>query len=57
MFHGLLKQNWIGRLSETELSMEDIHHHVRQFVHGTKNYRTGTVLDRERSGRTRTSIV
>ena len=38
VYHGLLKPNRICRLSETsELSMEDIHRHVHQFVHGTRN--------------------
>ena len=38
MYHGSLKQNRIGRLSETtELSMEEIHRHVRQFVRCTRN--------------------
>lgn len=36
--HGLLKRNQIGKLSETtELSMEEIHHDVRQFLYGTRN--------------------
>ena len=38
MYHGLLKPNRIYRFSETsELSMEEIHRHVYQFVHGTRN--------------------
>ena len=31
-------ENWICRLSKTsELSMEEIHRHIHQFVHGTRN--------------------
>ena len=38
VYHGLLKPNRICRLSETsELSVEEIHRHVHQFVHGTRN--------------------
>ena len=38
MYAGLLKQNRTFRLSEgTRLSMENIHHHVHQFVDGTRN--------------------
>ena len=38
VYHGLLKPNQICRLSETsELSIEEIHRHVYQFVHGTRN--------------------
>ena len=38
MRHGLLKSNRICRLSETqELSMEEIHRHVQEFVHGARN--------------------
>ena len=34
----LLRQNRMFRLSEnTELSMEEIHHHVLQFIGGTRN--------------------
>jgi len=44
------------RLNETtELSMEEIHHPVLPFVHGTRNLWRRTVLDKERSGRPRTS--
>ena len=35
---GLLRQNRMFRLSKnTELSMEEIHHHVLQFINGAKN--------------------
>ena len=55
--HGLLKPNRICRLSETsEPSMEEIHSHDHQFVHGTRNFmETGTVFDKGKSGRPRTS--
>jgi len=41
--HGLLRQNLMCRLSETtQLSMETIHQHALQFVHGTgKRWRRG----------------
>ena len=57
MHPGLLRQNWLCRLSETtELSMEKIHHHVLQFVHGAKNLRKqGQCWTKGRSGRPRTS--
>ncbi|KAK9299241.1 hypothetical protein QLX08_007686 [Tetragonisca angustula] len=44
--HGLLKPNRICRLDETsEPSMEEIHRHVHQFVHGTRNlWRQGQCL-------------
>ena len=57
VYRGLLKPNRICRLivSETlELSMEEIHRHVRQFVHGKKNLqRQGQCSIKE--GRPRTS--
>ena len=38
VYHGLLKPNRIYRLSETsELSIEEIHSLVHQFVHDTRN--------------------
>ena len=38
VYNGLLKPNWLRRFSETsELSMKEIHRHVHQFVHGTRN--------------------
>ena len=38
VYHGLLKPNRICRLSETsKLSIEQIHRHVHQFVHDTRN--------------------
>ena len=38
VYHSLLKPNRICRLGETsERSMEEIHRHVHQFVHGTRN--------------------
>ena len=38
-YHGLLKPIRICRFGETsELSMEEIHRHVHQFVHGTRNF-------------------
>ena len=38
VYPGLLRQNRMFRLSEnTELSMEEIHHQVLQFIDGTRN--------------------
>ena len=38
VYHGLSKPNQICRRSETsEQSMEEIHRHVHQFMHGTRN--------------------
>ena len=38
VYPGLLRQNRMFRLSEnTELSMEEIHYHVFQFIDGTRN--------------------
>ena len=53
MYRGLTKPNRICRLGETsELSVQEIHRHVRQFVHGTRNlWRQGTVFDKGRSER------
>ena len=37
-YPGSLRQNQMFRPSETtEVSMEETHHHVLQFVYGTKN--------------------
>ena len=37
VYPGLLSQNQMFRLSETlELSMEETHHHVLQFVYGAR---------------------
>ena len=48
-YHGLLKPNRICRFSETsELSMEEIHRHVHQFVRGARNlWRQGQCLIKE----------
>ena len=44
VYPGSLKQNRTFRLSEgTRLSMEKIHHHVLQFVVGTRNFYGGRV--------------
>ena len=38
VYPGSLKQNWTSRLRENaELNTEKIHHHVVQFVDGTRN--------------------
>ena len=57
MYCGLLKPNRICRLGETsEPSMEEIHRHVHQFVHDTRNlWKQGQCSIEE--GRPRTLIV
>ena len=38
VYPGLLRQNWMFRLSEkSEQSMEKIHHQVLQFIDGRRN--------------------
>ena len=56
VYPGFLRQNRKCTLSETtKLSMEDIRHHILQFVHGTRNLWRQRVLDKGRSGQSRIS--
>ena len=47
VYLGSLRQNQMFRLSETtEVSMEETHHHVLQFVYGTRNlWRQGQEIE------------